>query len=123
MAKYISQYTGEQIDAAVNKANTALQQHQDISGKQDKNDSSLQTTSKQVVGAINELNSGKVGFSDYAGDSTAGVIFGNLYGFLTKALTISYFQFCKDLPNLLTSGTSDEFELIIRKEINLSASV
>lgn len=32
----------------------------DVSNKQDKIDNNLQTTSKQVVGAINELNSGKV---------------------------------------------------------------
>ena len=56
MSKYISQYTGEQIDAGIAKANTALQQHQDISGKQNKTDNTLQTISKQVVGAINELN-------------------------------------------------------------------
>ena len=32
-----------------------LTQHQDISGKQDKTDNSLQTTGKTIVGAINEL--------------------------------------------------------------------
>lgn len=32
-----------------------LTQHQDISGKQDKTDNSLQTTAKTIVGAINEL--------------------------------------------------------------------
>lgn len=35
MAEYKSRYTGEQIDAGIAKANTALQEHQDISGKQD----------------------------------------------------------------------------------------
>lgn len=32
---YKSKYTGAQVDAALDKANTALQEHQDISGKQD----------------------------------------------------------------------------------------
>ena len=32
---YKSKYTGAQVDAALAKANTALQEHQDISGKQD----------------------------------------------------------------------------------------
>lgn len=36
MAEYKSSYTGEQIDAGIAKANTALQEHQDISGKVDK---------------------------------------------------------------------------------------
>lgn len=34
MANYISSYTGAQIDVGIAKANTALQQHQDISGKE-----------------------------------------------------------------------------------------
>ena len=37
------------------KADTALQSHQDISGKQDKTDNTLLTTAKTIVGAINEL--------------------------------------------------------------------
>ena len=37
------------------KADTALQSHQDISGKQDKTDNTLLTTVKTIVGAINEL--------------------------------------------------------------------
>ena len=32
---YNSKYTGEQVDEALDKANTALQEHQDIRGKQD----------------------------------------------------------------------------------------
>lgn len=36
MANYKSSYTGAEIDAGIAKANTALQEHQDISGKVDK---------------------------------------------------------------------------------------
>lgn len=36
MAEYKSRYTGEEIDAGIAKANTAIQEHQDISGKVDK---------------------------------------------------------------------------------------
>lgn len=36
MANYKSIYTGAEIDSAIGKANTALQEHQDISGKVDK---------------------------------------------------------------------------------------
>lgn len=36
MADYKSSYTGQEIDAGITKANTALQEHQDISGKVDK---------------------------------------------------------------------------------------
>lgn len=39
---------------------TVLTEHQDISGKQDKTDSTLATTDKTVIGAINEINT-KVG--------------------------------------------------------------
>ena len=35
MADYISNYTGAEIDAGIAKANTAIQEHQDLSGKQD----------------------------------------------------------------------------------------
>lgn len=35
MAEYKSRYTGEEIDAGIAKANTAIQEHQDLSGKQD----------------------------------------------------------------------------------------
>lgn len=38
MANYKSIYTGEEIDAGIAKANTAIQEHQDISGKVDKVD-------------------------------------------------------------------------------------
>lgn len=44
------------VQTSLGKADTALQSHQDISGKQDKSDNSLATTSKTVVGAINEIN-------------------------------------------------------------------
>jgi hypothetical protein len=36
MNEYKSQYSGLQIDNGIAKANTALQSHQDISGKEDK---------------------------------------------------------------------------------------
>ena len=36
MANYKSTYTGQEIDAGIAKADTALQAHQDISGKEDK---------------------------------------------------------------------------------------
>lgn len=42
------------VQTSLGKADTALQSHQDISGKQDKTDNTLQTTSKSIVGAINE---------------------------------------------------------------------
>lgn len=60
------------VQTSLDKADTALQQHQDISGKadktyvdtelakkQDKTDNSLNTNAKTVVGAVNELNTGK----------------------------------------------------------------
>ena len=64
------------IQSSLDKADTALQQHQDISGKadktyvdtelakkQDKTDNSLDTNAKTVIGAINELNSTKGTYS------------------------------------------------------------
>jgi len=44
------------IQTSLDKADSAIQSHQDISGKQNKIDSSLQTVSEQIVDAINEVN-------------------------------------------------------------------
>ena len=64
------------VKASLDRADSALQEHQDISGKADtsyvnnelskkqsKTDNSLNTVSKTVVGAINELQSGKANAS------------------------------------------------------------
>ena len=45
------------VQTSLNKADTALQSHQDISGKQDITDNTLTTISKTVPTAINEVNS------------------------------------------------------------------
>ena len=51
----VYQPAGNYADANHNHDSRYLTQHQDISGKQDKTDNSLQTTVKTIVGAINEL--------------------------------------------------------------------
>nr|DAJ75853.1 MAG TPA: hypothetical protein [Caudoviricetes sp.] len=45
------------VQTSLNKADTSIQQHQDISGKQDKTDNNLTTINKTIVGAINEVDS------------------------------------------------------------------
>jgi hypothetical protein len=49
----------------------------DLSNYQTKTDNTLDTESKEVVGAINELNSGKVGVNDFATSKKAGLIKAN----------------------------------------------
>lgn len=45
------------VQLSLGKANTAIQSHQDISGKQDTTDNTLTTTNKTIPSAINEVNS------------------------------------------------------------------
>lgn len=45
------------VQTSLGKADSALQTHQDISGKQNITDNTLNTTSKTIPGAINEVNS------------------------------------------------------------------
>lgn len=45
------------VQTSLGKADTAIQEHQDISGKQDKIDNTLNTTNKTIPNAINEVNS------------------------------------------------------------------
>ena len=45
------------VQTSLGKADTAIQEHQDISGKQDITDNNLTTTNKTVTGAINEVDS------------------------------------------------------------------
>lgn len=47
MSDYQSSYTGAEIDAGISKANTAIQEHQDISGKQ--NISTLEADVKMFI--------------------------------------------------------------------------
>lgn len=47
----------EDVQTSLGKADTAIQEHQDISGKQNVTDNTLQTNNKTVPNAINEVNS------------------------------------------------------------------
>lgn len=62
--KYVKPSTGipktdlaSDVQTSLNKADSALQEHQDISGKQDITDNTLTTINKTVPTAINEVNS------------------------------------------------------------------
>lgn len=57
MAEYKSRYTGEEIDAGIAKANTAIQEHQDLSGKQDVLESG---TNIKTINGQNILGSGDI---------------------------------------------------------------
>lgn len=93
--EYKSKYTGKEVDEALGKAMTALQKHQDISGKQDEiadlgtirsnaqsgkaasdnlgNVANLNTTAKLIVDAINEVL-GRVGTGGGSDSSNAGAV-------------------------------------------------
>ena len=45
------------VQTSLGKADTAIQEHQDISGKQDITDNNLNTTNKTITSAINEVDS------------------------------------------------------------------
>ena len=45
------------VQTSLGKADTAIQEHQDISGKQDITDNNLTTTNKTITSAINEVDS------------------------------------------------------------------
>lgn len=53
MSEYKSSYTGAEIDEGIGKANTALQQHQDISGKLDAN--KVKTTTSTNEGDVYDV--------------------------------------------------------------------
>ena len=57
MAEYKSRYTGEEIDAGIAKANTAIQEHQDLSGKQD---TLISGTSIKTINNQSLLGSGNI---------------------------------------------------------------
>ena len=64
MAEYKSRYTGEEIDAGIAKANTAIQEHQDLSGKQDvlESGTNIKTINNQSL-----LGSGNITISGGSG--------------------------------------------------------
>ena len=69
------------VQTSLNKADTSIQQHQDISGKQDKTDNNLTTINKTIVGAINEVDSIAKGANQalsYGNYSTMITAFNNL---------------------------------------------
>jgi uncharacterized protein YjdB len=74
MAEYKSRYTGEQIDAGIAKANTALQEHQDLSSKQDKlvSGTTIKTINgNSILGEGNlVIEGGGEGLSSVAHDNT-----------------------------------------------------
>lgn len=74
MANYKSRYTGEEIDAGIAKANTALQEHQDLSGKQDKlvSGTNIKTINgNSILGEGNlVIEGGGEGLSSVAHDDT-----------------------------------------------------
>lgn len=69
MANYKSIYTGQEIDAGIAKANSALQEHQDISGKQD---TLVSGTNIKTINNTSILGSGNISIS--GGEGSGGTI-------------------------------------------------
>lgn len=95
-----------EVQISLGKADTALQAHQDISGKQDITDNTLTTINKTVPTAINEVNSIAKGanqalsFSNYSTMITAfNSLANNIYNVGQNVMIVTL-----EVPDLWISG-------------------
>lgn len=104
-----------------------LTQHQDISGKQDKTDNSLQTTAKTIVGAINELFTSLASVLSFAKVRAYTLDFGtageliqdvNMLG----AITINELQAFNVAHLYVTYGTVSHQEIDLTQPVSLNVA-
>ena len=88
-----------------------LTEHQDISGKQDKTDETLQTTEKSVVGAINEIHTSfKQHLNEY---QSLGESFLTVEQTVNEHVTVQFPALQQEVANLKENGTNASVDIAL----------